>query len=45
MVSIGEIEARVLERLAEKGPQIGKELAFAMPDVPVLALWQACFRS
>lgn len=45
MTSIGEIEARVLERLAEKGPQIGKELAFAMPDVPVLALWQACFRS
>lgn len=45
MASISEIEARVLKTLAEKGPQVGKELAFAMPDVPVLALWQACFRS
>ena len=45
MNSIGDIEQRILKVLEEKGPQIGKELAFAMPDVPVLALWQACFRS
>lgn len=45
MIPISEIEERILQTLAEKGPQIGKELAFAMPDIPVLALWQACFRS
>lgn len=45
MIPISEIEERILQALAEKGPQIGKELAFAMPDIPVLALWQACFRS
>ncbi|MEQ9506361.1 MAG: hypothetical protein RLO80_08805 [Hyphomonas sp.] len=39
------IEARVIEILREKGPQIGKELAWALADVPVLGLWQACFRS
>lgn len=45
MTSIADIEARVIARIGEEGPQLGKELAFAMPDVPVLALWQACFRS
>ena len=40
-----EIEARAIRIIEEKGPQIGKELAEAMPDVPVLALWQACNRS
>lgn len=40
-----EIEARVSGLLSERGPQIGKELASALCDVPVLALWQACFRS
>lgn len=45
MIPISEIEERILQTLAEKGPQLGKELAFAMPDIPVLALWQACFRS
>ena len=40
-----EIEARVIALIAEQGPQIGKELAGALPDVPVLALWQACYRS
>lgn len=39
------IEARVIGILQEKGPQIGKELAAALYDVPVLALWQACYRS
>lgn len=45
MTSIADIEARVIARIREHGPQLGKELAFAMPDIPVLALWQACFRS
>ncbi|OZB13043.1 MAG: hypothetical protein B7X53_16920, partial [Hyphomonas sp. 34-62-18] len=45
MTPISNIEERILKALAEKGPQLGKELAFAMPDIPVLALWQACFRS
>lgn len=40
-----EIEARVSGLLSQRGPQIGKELASALSDVPVLALWQACFRS
>lgn len=40
-----EIETRVSDILREKGPQIGKELASALYDVPVLALWRACFRS
>lgn len=44
-ISIDEIEARVIAQLNERGPQLGKELAFAMPEVPVLALWQACYRS
>ena len=45
MTSIADIEARVIAQIGERGPQLGKELAFAMADVPVLALWQACFRS
>lgn len=40
-----EVEARIIRVLQEKGPQIGKELSWALPDVPVLSLWQACFRS
>ncbi|KJS28173.1 MAG: hypothetical protein VR75_00370 [Hyphomonadaceae bacterium BRH_c29] len=40
-----EIEFQVIKIIAEKGPQIGKELAEALPHVPVLALWQACYRS
>lgn len=44
-LSIEAIEARVIEQIRARGPQLGKELSFAMPDVPVLALWQACFRS
>ena len=40
-----KIEARVIALVEENGPQIGKELAAALPDVPVLALWQACYRS
>jgi hypothetical protein len=40
-----EIETRVVQLIAAEGPLIGKELAEAMPDVPVLALWQACYRS
>lgn len=42
---LADIEARIEATIADKGPQIGKELAAAMPDVPVLALWQACYRS
>lgn len=42
---LAEIEARIIAVISEKGPQLGKELSYAMPDVPVLALWQACFRS
>lgn len=45
MNAISDIEQRILKALEEKGPQIGKELAWALPDVPVLLLWQACFRS
>ena len=44
-VDIQDIEKRVIQLIAEKGPLIGKELAQSMPDVPVLALWQACYRS
>lgn len=40
-----KVEARVIAIIEAKGPQIGKELAAALPDVPVLALWQACYRS
>ena len=40
-----EVEARIIRVLQEKGPQIGKELSWALLDVPVLSLWQACFRS
>ena len=44
-IDIQDIEKRVIQLIAEKGPLIGKELAQSMPDVPVLALWQACYRS
>jgi len=40
-----EIEARVIEMIRAKGPRIGKELALDLPDVPSLALWQACYKS
>lgn len=40
-----EIESRVIQLVVTNGPMIGKELAEALPDVPVLALWQACYRS
>jgi len=43
--STEDIEARVIGVLSERGPQIGKELVAALPGVPVLALWQACYRS
>jgi len=43
--STGELQQRVIGFIAENGPQLGKELALALPDVPVLALWQACYRS
>ena len=39
--STGELQQRVIGFIAENGPQLGKELALALPDVPVLALWQA----
>ncbi len=42
---ISEIEARVARIIEENGPRIGKELAWALPEVPVHILWQACFRS
>ncbi|MBK8196774.1 MAG: hypothetical protein IPK75_00290 [Acidobacteria bacterium] len=45
VAGIGEIEARVIQTLQEKGPRIGKELALDLPDVPSLALWQACYKS
>lgn len=44
-MDLAEVEARIVAQIGERGPQLGKELAFAMPDIPVLALWQACFRS
>jgi hypothetical protein len=44
-LSIAETEARVCGILRADGPKIGKELAAALPDIPVLQLWQACFRS
>ena len=43
--STDDIEAEVIKLLAEKGPRIGKELEEDMPGVPVLQLWQACYRS
>ena len=45
MADLQDIEARVVALITDKGPQIGKELAEALPDVPVLALWQACNRT
>lgn len=42
---LAEIEARVIETIRTKGPRIGKELAMDLPDVPSLALWQACYKS
>lgn len=42
---ISEIEQRVIQTITEKGPRIGKELALDLPDVPSLALWQACYKS
>ena len=42
---LAEIEARVIRTLEAKGPRIGKELALDLPDVPSLALWQACYKS
>lgn len=42
---ISEIEQRVVQILTDKGPRIGKELAVDLPDVPSLALWQACYKS
>lgn len=44
-LSVAEIEARVSEILSANGPRIGKDLAWALPEIPVLQLWQACFRS
>jgi hypothetical protein len=44
-LSTAEIEARVAQILDAEGPKIGKELAWALADIPVLRLWQACFRS
>lgn len=44
-INFEEIDDRIARILEEKGPRIGKELSFDMPDVPVLALWQACNRS
>ncbi|RMF00407.1 MAG: hypothetical protein D6773_11490 [Alphaproteobacteria bacterium] len=44
-MDLQEIETRVVKLISERGPQIGKELAAALPDVPVLALWRACNRS
>ncbi|MFN7166867.1 MAG: hypothetical protein ACK4NV_07480 [Pannonibacter sp.] len=42
---IADIEQRVVRTIEEKGPRIGKELALDLPDVPSLALWQACYTS
>ncbi len=39
---VGAIEARAMEIVTAHGPQLGRELAERLPDVPVLALWQAC---
>jgi hypothetical protein len=44
-LSTEEIEARVTQLLEAEGPKIGKELAWLLPEIPVLRLWQACFRS
>ena len=44
-LNASDAEARVTALLKERGPQIGKELAAQLPDIPVLALWRACFRS
>ncbi len=45
LASVADIEAEVVALLREKGPRIGKELAFDLPTVPPLALWQACYTS
>jgi hypothetical protein len=45
VAGLSDIEARVIRTLEEKGPRIGKELALDLPDVPSLALWQACYQS
>jgi hypothetical protein len=45
VANIAEIEALVIAALERNGPRIGKELARDLPDVPSLALWQACYKS
>lgn len=42
---MAELEARIIATISEGGPKLGKELSHALPDVPVLSLWQACFQS
>ena len=42
---ITQVEARIVDLLNAEGPMIGKELAAALPEIPVLALWQACYQS
>ncbi len=44
-IDLDEVEARVIARVRELGPQLGKELAAFLRDIPALALWQACYRS
>lgn len=40
-----EVEAQITAFLSEHGPMIGKQLAERLPDIPMLALWQACYQS
>ena len=42
---IADVEVLITALLDEQGPMIGKELAAALPEIPVLALWQACYQS
>jgi hypothetical protein len=43
--TIAEVEVLITELLRERDPMIGKEIAAALPEIPMLALWQACYQS
>ena len=42
-MAVAENSEKVWEVLKRNGPQLGKELAAALPQLSHLALWQACF--
>ncbi|MBU1288600.1 MAG: hypothetical protein KJ871_12835 [Alphaproteobacteria bacterium] len=43
--NIAEVESHVIALLNLHGPLIGKQLSDKLPEIPKLALWQACYQS